>query len=72
MARLGVRHKVTLDSAPDQLKSIFPVLGHVQEPYIRQCVRRWKAASQTITADANGCIRHGGHEEITVWANTGI
>ena len=42
MAMLGVLHKVALGSAPDQLKVLFPVLGHVQEPYLLQRLRRWR------------------------------
>ena len=42
MAMLGALHKVTLNTAPDQLKALFPARGFVVEPFLRRRLRGWR------------------------------
>ena len=42
MAMLGALHKLNLGQAPTQLAALFPRLGRVVEPPLRQRLRHWR------------------------------
>lgn len=42
MGMLGALHKVNLDVAPPQFKALFPRVGEVHEPPLRQRLRYWR------------------------------
>ena len=42
IAMLGVLHKVVLGIAPKQISDLFPILGVVDEPFLRQRVRHFR------------------------------